>query len=187
MLYSARRYDEGVDLWAVGCIFGELLNNSPLFPGDNDIQQLCCVLSVLGTPDESTWPGLTRLPDYNKISFSEFARVPFEELVPDASPAAVNLLSRFLVYNSKARVPAKEALLHDYFFKDPLPAHHSELPIPTARANKRSMDVRRRGIGGDIVDFDVGVPLESTLIDARLLAPYAKVFEKTAVTPGRAQ
>jgi cell cycle related kinase len=32
LLYGAREYDAGVDLWAVGCIFGELLNNSPLFP-----------------------------------------------------------------------------------------------------------------------------------------------------------
>jgi hypothetical protein len=28
-----------VDLWAVGCILGELLNSSPLFPGENDIDQ----------------------------------------------------------------------------------------------------------------------------------------------------
>ena len=40
LLYGARKYTEGVDLWAVGCIFGELLNNSPLFPGENDIDQL---------------------------------------------------------------------------------------------------------------------------------------------------
>ena len=32
LLYGSRKYDEGVDLWAVGCIFGELLNSSPLFP-----------------------------------------------------------------------------------------------------------------------------------------------------------
>ena len=41
---------------AVGCIFGELVNNSPLFPGENDIEQLCCVLRVLGTPNEEIWP-----------------------------------------------------------------------------------------------------------------------------------
>lgn len=41
---------------AVGCIFGELLNNSPLFPGENDIEQLCCVLRVLGTPNQRVWP-----------------------------------------------------------------------------------------------------------------------------------
>ena len=32
LLYGAREYDEGVDLWAVGCIFGELINKSPIFP-----------------------------------------------------------------------------------------------------------------------------------------------------------
>ncbi|KAK7035571.1 Cyclin-dependent kinase 20, partial [Halocaridina rubra] len=32
LLYGARQYDEGVDLWSVGCIFGEMLNNSPIFP-----------------------------------------------------------------------------------------------------------------------------------------------------------
>ena len=39
LLYGARRYTEGVDLWAVGCILGELFNSSPLFPGENDIDQ----------------------------------------------------------------------------------------------------------------------------------------------------
>ncbi|KPP74303.1 hypothetical protein Z043_106543, partial [Scleropages formosus] len=48
---------------AVGCIFGELINNSPLFPGENDIEQLCCVLRVLGTPNQQVWPGCLALPD----------------------------------------------------------------------------------------------------------------------------
>lgn len=56
LLYGARQYDQGVDLWAVGCILGELLNGSPLFPGENDIEQLCCVLRILGTPSPQVWP-----------------------------------------------------------------------------------------------------------------------------------
>jgi serine/threonine protein kinase len=55
LLYGARKYDEGVDIWAVGCIFGELLNHSPLFPGQNDIDQLYCVLATLGTPTSESW------------------------------------------------------------------------------------------------------------------------------------
>ncbi|EDO25906.1 predicted protein, partial [Nematostella vectensis] len=86
LLYGARKYDEGVDLWAVGCIFGELLNNSPLFPGENDIEQLCCVLKTLGTPNEEIWPGMTDLPDYNKITFPDMPAIPLEKIVPDASP-----------------------------------------------------------------------------------------------------
>lgn len=41
---------------AVGCILGELLNGSPLFPGENDIEQLCCVLRILSTPSPQVWP-----------------------------------------------------------------------------------------------------------------------------------
>ncbi|KAJ8371333.1 hypothetical protein SKAU_G00113610 [Synaphobranchus kaupii] len=137
LLYGARKYDEGVDLWAVGCIFGELLNNSPLFPGENDIEQLCCVLRVLGTPNQQVWPEITELPDYNKITFKENPPIPLEEIVPDTSAQAVDLLKKFLVYPSKQRISASQALLHPYFFTDPLPAHHSELPIPQ-RGGKRS-------------------------------------------------
>ncbi|KAM9030587.1 cyclin-dependent kinase 20-like isoform 1-T2 [Megaptera novaeangliae] len=130
LLYGARQYDQGVDLWAVGCILGELLNGSPLFPGENDIEQLCCVLRILGTPSPQVWPEIKDLPDYNKISFKERAPVPLEEVLPDASPQALDLLGHFLLYPPRQRIAASQAFLHQYFFTAPLPAHPSELPIP---------------------------------------------------------
>ncbi|XP_035156435.1 cyclin-dependent kinase 20 isoform X9 [Callithrix jacchus] len=108
LLYGARQYDQGVDLWAVGCIMGELLNGSPLFPGENDIEQLCCVLRILGTPSPQVWPELAELPDYNKISFKEQAPVPLEEVLPDASPQALDLLSQFLLYPPLRRIAASK-------------------------------------------------------------------------------
>lgn len=126
----------GVDLWAIGCIFGELLNHSPLFPGQNDIDQLYCVMSVLGTPDATTWPELETLPDYNKIQFPQMPSIPLEKLCPDASPEAVKLLKKFLIYSSPQRVSAKTALLDAYFFHRPLTAHHLELPIPKKQASE---------------------------------------------------
>ncbi|CAL4078701.1 unnamed protein product [Meganyctiphanes norvegica] len=80
LLYGARSYDEGVDLWSVGCIFAEMINFSPLFPGESDINQLCVVLQTLGTPNEATWPGLTNLPDYKKITFPQSQSVPLEQV-----------------------------------------------------------------------------------------------------------
>jgi cell cycle related kinase len=35
---------------------GEMINNSPLFPGENDIDQLAVVLQALGTPTLESWP-----------------------------------------------------------------------------------------------------------------------------------
>uniref|UniRef100_A0A8D0GIG4 Cyclin-dependent kinase 20 n=1 Tax=Sphenodon punctatus TaxID=8508 RepID=A0A8D0GIG4_SPHPU len=166
LLYGARKYDEGVDLWAVGCIFAELLNNSPLFPGENDIEQLCCVLRVLGTPNPRIWPEITELPDYNKISFKEKPPIPLEQVVPDASPQALHLLKQFLVYPSRQRVRAAQALLHPYFFTPPLPAHHSELPIPQRGGRKMRQGPPHQR------DFHIELPLEESLVDLDLVAPY---------------
>ena len=33
LLYGAQHYDGGCDMWAVGCVLGELLNHAPLFVG----------------------------------------------------------------------------------------------------------------------------------------------------------
>ncbi|KAI9207783.1 kinase-like domain-containing protein [Polychytrium aggregatum] len=145
LLYGARRYDVGVDLWAVGCIFGELLNHSPIFPGQNDIDQLYQVLSILGTPTKEIWPELEDLPDYNKIQFDMMPAVSFDHVCPDASPEAAELLGKFLVYPSAKRISASEALLDPYFFSQPLPAHHLELPIPKRQAREQ---------------FDVDKPLD---------------------------
>ena len=134
---------------------------SPVFPGEKDIDQLCCVLRVLGTPTEDIWPGMKSLPDYQKIIFPENEPIPFEEIFPDASPEALDLVEKFLVYDSKKRISAAEALLHPYFFTEPLPAHHSELPIPvTHRANKKLRQTS---------ELDVSQPIKNSLIDTALI------------------
>lgn len=109
--------------------------------------------------------GISELPDYNKITFPENNPIPLEEIVPDASADALNLLKKFLVYPTKQRISAKEALLHLYFFTEPLPAHHSELPIP--QRSKRGLPRRQQ-----THDYNIDVPLEKTLIDPELLAPH---------------
>ncbi|XP_073908637.1 cyclin-dependent kinase 20 isoform X5 [Castor canadensis] len=169
LLYGARQYDQGVDLWAVGCIMGELLNGSPLFPGENDIEQLCCVLRILGTPSPQVWPEITELPDYNKISFKERAPIPLEEVLPDASPQALDLLGQFLLYPSRQRIAASQALLHQYFFTAPLPAHPSELPIP-----QRPGGPAPKAHPGPphVHDFHVDRPLEESLLNPELIRPF---------------
>jgi serine/threonine protein kinase len=83
-------------MWAAGCIFAELLNLKPLFPGDNDIDQLNRVIRTLGTADESTWPGISGLPDYEKIIFAPCEKKPWASLLPGASKGAVELLDELI-------------------------------------------------------------------------------------------
>lgn len=154
---------------AVGCILGELLNGSPLFPGENDIEQLCCVLRILGTPSPQVWPEIMELPDYNKISFKEQAPVPLGEVLPDASPQALDLLGQFLLYPPRQRISASQALLHQYFFTAPLPAHPSELPIP----HRPGGPAPKAHPGPPHVhDFHVDRPLEESLLNPELIRPF---------------
>ena len=37
-----------MDLWAIGCIMGELTDGEPLFPGDSQIDQLYVIQKILG-------------------------------------------------------------------------------------------------------------------------------------------
>jgi hypothetical protein len=38
-----------------------------LFPGDSEIDQLFRIFRSLGTPDEKTWPGVSKLPDFKPV------------------------------------------------------------------------------------------------------------------------
>ena len=40
ILLGARHYSTPVDVWSVGCIFAEMVNQKPLFPGDSEIDEL---------------------------------------------------------------------------------------------------------------------------------------------------
>jgi cell division cycle 2-like len=56
----------------VGCIFGELLLMEALFPGKSEIDQLNKIFKALGTPTEKIWPGYKKLPNVQKLAFTEY-------------------------------------------------------------------------------------------------------------------
>ncbi|XP_046686045.1 dual specificity tyrosine-phosphorylation-regulated kinase 2-like [Homalodisca vitripennis] len=45
-------YGTPIDMWSLGCILAELYTGYPLFPGENEVEQLACVMEVLGVPPE---------------------------------------------------------------------------------------------------------------------------------------
>ena len=42
------QYGPPVDVWAIGCVFGELLNGQPIWPGKSDVDQLYHIQKTLG-------------------------------------------------------------------------------------------------------------------------------------------
>jgi len=126
LLFGARSYGGGVDIWAIGCIFAELMLRNPYLPGNNDIHQLQVIFAALGTPTEESWPGLKLLPDY--LEFEANAAPPLRQLFSAAGDDALDLLSWMLRFDPNARCTATEALKHPYFSNFPSPTQPSGLP-----------------------------------------------------------
>ena len=51
-------------------------------------------------------------------------------MVPEATVNATELFKRFIIYDSGKRIPARDALRHDYFANQPTPALLTEMPRP---------------------------------------------------------
>ncbi|EGN96122.1 hypothetical protein SERLA73DRAFT_141318, partial [Serpula lacrymans var. lacrymans S7.3] len=45
-------YHMAIDMWSLGCILAELYTGFPIFPGENEQEQLSCIMEVLGAPDK---------------------------------------------------------------------------------------------------------------------------------------
>uniref|UniRef100_A0A672ZZH3 Cyclin-dependent kinase 7 n=1 Tax=Sphaeramia orbicularis TaxID=375764 RepID=A0A672ZZH3_9TELE len=128
LLFGARMYGVGVDMWAVGCILAELLLRIPFLAGDSDLDQLTKIFEALGTPTEETWPGVSSLPDY--VSFKIFPGTPLEHIFSAAGDDLLELLQGLFTFNPSTRTTATQALKMRYFSNRPGPTPGPQLPRP---------------------------------------------------------
>ncbi|URD93971.1 hypothetical protein MUK42_00706 [Musa troglodytarum] len=113
VLLGATHYSTPVDMWSVGCIFAELVTTQALFPGDSELQQLLHIFSLLGTPNEEVWPGVSRLPNWHE--YPQWSPKSLSSAVPTLEANGLDLLSKMLQYQPSKRISAKKAMEHPYF------------------------------------------------------------------------
>ena len=53
ILLGSTRYGKAVDMWSLGCIFGEMLSGKPVFPGTSTLNQLEKICEITGKPTEA--------------------------------------------------------------------------------------------------------------------------------------
>ena len=129
LLLGARHYTPSIDIWAVGCIFAELIGLQPIFKGEEakmdskktvpfQGNQLQRILEVLGTPTPKVWTNLTKYPEYHQ--FLKFPK--YRDSLPawyrstgGGDKNVLDLLYKLLTYDPTKRIDAVESLEHSYF------------------------------------------------------------------------
>jgi len=128
LLVEADSYSEGIDVWAIGCIFAEMLGRKALFPGRDYLDQLKRIIEVLGTPSDSD---LREITNPQAVSFlkglPKKTKRPWSDIYPKANPKALQLLDAMLAFSPAKRISVEEALAHPY-----LAPLHNTAHEPTA-------------------------------------------------------
>lgn len=78
LLLGSRHYTPAIDMWALGCIFAELLSLRPIFKGEEakmdskktvpfQRNQMQKIVDVCGLPTKDKWPLLVHMPEYSAL------------------------------------------------------------------------------------------------------------------------
>lgn len=126
ILVGSTKYTKAVDMWAVGCILGEMIVGKPIFPGNSTMNQLERVLELTGRPTPEDLASIKSPFAATMIDSTASVRhKPLTEFFPGASPEALDLIRRTMAFNPERRLTAYEALRHPY-----VAAFHNEADEP---------------------------------------------------------
>ncbi|VEU24101.1 DEKNAAC105325 [Brettanomyces naardenensis] len=122
IMLTWQKYDTEVDIWSAGCIFAEMIEGKPLFPGKDHVDQFSIITKLLGSPPPDV---IDTICSENTLKFVQSLphreAVPFNERFNGVDPEAIDLLSKMLVFDPKTRITAAQALEHPYLapYHDP--------------------------------------------------------------------
>eukprot|EP00450_Noctiluca_scintillans_P011467 CAMPEP_0194506520 /NCGR_PEP_ID=MMETSP0253-20130528/35028_1 /TAXON_ID=2966 /ORGANISM="Noctiluca scintillans" /LENGTH=401 /DNA_ID=CAMNT_0039349271 /DNA_START=8 /DNA_END=1213 /DNA_ORIENTATION=+ len=162
VLCSWTDYGKAIDMWSIGCIFAEMLQRKPLFPGRNTQHQLQLIISCLGTPER---PVLRRIPNDKCRKFIESLPStggrPLTEAVPEVSHSALDVLNQTLCFDPDGRPTVERALQHPYLGQLHCPEDEPERgPLETSEfefeRRKISIDALRQEIFLEVLNYYPG-------------------------------
>ncbi|XP_064198432.1 dual specificity tyrosine-phosphorylation-regulated kinase 2-like isoform X2 [Anguilla rostrata] len=86
------RYGMPIDMWSLGCILAELLTGYPLLPGEDESDQLACIMELLGMPAQKLLDASKRAKNF--VSSKGHPRYCTVTTLPDGSTALTGGRSR---------------------------------------------------------------------------------------------
>ena len=125
LLFGETYYGPPVDMWSIGCIFGELIRKDAPLKGEGELDQIDQIFSLVGVPNAESWPSFEKLPSSRLMRWKpRKEEILLPQMFPINSPLSTNqtfldpngydLLERLLTLDPERRMKAGEALDHPY-------------------------------------------------------------------------
>ncbi|KAI6176157.1 Mitogen-activated protein kinase [Aphelenchoides bicaudatus] len=116
IMLNSKGYSKSIDLWSVGCILGEMLNNRPLFPGKHYLDQLNLILGVVGSQSQTDLEFIVNEKARAYLmSLAATPKTPWKRMYPNGDPRGLDLLDKLLTFNPNQRITVEQALAHPFF------------------------------------------------------------------------
>ena len=185
LLVGDTQYGQPVDIWAIGCVFAELINGQALWPGRSDVDQLYLIRKTLGdlTPrhmqvfqNNQFFQGMS-IPDPSNLE-------PLEARFPNLDSGSLSFMKGCLVVEPTTRHTCEELLESTYFnnfrewFETELARLLSQRGGKDMFKNKRRNPVTRKVRGRDSKSHLPQIPTPSNS-DMPMTPVQEKELEKT--------
>ncbi|KAI9750471.1 MAG: hypothetical protein M4579_006461 [Chaenotheca gracillima] len=128
LLLQLRRYTPAIDMWGVGCVFGEMFTGRPILAGNSDLNQIHIIFDLVGAPTEENMPGWSQLPGCEGTKQFKPRPSTLAQRFREQGSSVISLMQELLKLDWRKRINAIDALNHPYFRNEPLPAKPGELP-----------------------------------------------------------
>ena len=154
IILNPGHYGYEQDVWAAGCVFGDLIRRAPLFPGNSHIDQMRIIIRVMGNPSKEDLnfemsPLSRRFLQQNTVDKYQGLHIALQNACL-MHPNLLNLLLNMLQFNPKLRSKAKDCLYHPVFDEVKL--------LPTSSVKNKSF----RLIGDEIENNGYSHPTSSS-------------------------
>ena len=107
-------YNYKMDIWGLGCVFFEVLSLFPLFPGNNELDQVHKIHNILGTPPREILDHFKKFATHMEFNFPDKVGTGINQLIPHVTKECQEFISKLLAYNPDDRPTARQALNSSY-------------------------------------------------------------------------
>ena len=111
------QYTTQIDLWAAGCIMGELVKRRPMFPGSNAYRQIDLITNFTGTPSQSSIDKMRNAKAREHL-MRQVPPKPHEDShkkFPSLGDEGLSMLHGLLTFDPSDREDAATSLQHSFF------------------------------------------------------------------------